>query len=374
MTSKKRLELNKSKLRWHGGRVKAWRERFRIAPITVDLALTQSCNYKCVYCYGQLQQQPDLKSWTWDMIRTTFDDFAEIGVKAVSLISDGESTCNRRYVDAIRHARLNGLDVALGTNGYLLDYEMLERILPNLTYLRFNISAASEKLYEKVHGTKHLLNNAYLRVLQNVRDAVAIKQERNLDCTIGLQMVLMPSYIGQVIPLTYLAQGLGVDYLQIKHCSDDEKGSLGIDYHGYELFDETLYQAEALGNDEFQVIVKWDKIKAGNKRQYKACLAPPFQLQISGSGLVAPCGMFFHQRYFRYHIGSLHSQRFKDLWKSDRYWDVMETLAGPTFNAQVACGCLCLQDASNIYLNDLMVGKEGLARDDQEPPAHINFI
>lgn len=308
------------------------------------------------------------------MIQTTFEDFAELGVKAVSLVSDGESTCSRHYVDAIRCAKKNGLDVALGTNGYLLDYETLERILPNLTYLRVNMSAANYKAYERVHGTKRLLNNAFLRVINNIRDAVAIKEERGLRCTIGLQMVLLPSYIGQVIPLAYLAQGLGVDYLQIKHCSDDEKGTLGIDYGVYALFEETLTQAEALSNEEFRVIVKWDKLRAGNKRSYKRCYAPLFQLQISGSGLVAPCGMFFHKRYWRYHIGSLHTRRFKELWESDRYWEVMETLAGSTFDARVACGCLCLQDATNIYLNDLIEGRDGLAREDQKPPAHINFI
>lgn len=41
----------------------------------------------------------------------------------------------------------------------------------------------------------------------------------------GLQMVLMPDFSDQIVPLAKLGKKLGVDYLVIKHCSDDEDGS-----------------------------------------------------------------------------------------------------------------------------------------------------
>jgi len=44
-----------------------------------------------------------------------------------------------------------------------------------------------------------------------------------------LQMVLMPEYADQIIPLARLGKELRPDYLVIKHCSDDEDGSLGVD-------------------------------------------------------------------------------------------------------------------------------------------------
>ena len=66
-------------------------------------------------------------------------------------------------------------------------------------------------------------------------------------------------------------------------------------------------------------------------------------LQISGSGLVAPCGMLFNERYKRYHIGNICDNRFKDIWNSDEYWNVMKYLASPEFNAQKMCGTLCLR-------------------------------
>ncbi len=34
---------------------------------------------------------------------------------------------------------------------------------------------------------------------------------------------------------------------------------------------------------------------------------------------------------------------FRDIWSGDRYWEVMNYVAGPSFNAQKMCGSLCLQ-------------------------------
>ena len=42
-------------------------------------------------------------------------------------------------------------------------------------------------------------------------------------------------------------------------------------------------------------------------------------LQISGSGLVAPSGMFFNAKYSKLHIGNFTDERFIDIFRSERY-------------------------------------------------------
>ncbi len=190
--------LDGQKLLWHQERVKAWLNGERIAPITMDVALTRRCNYKCVYCYGQLQEN-DEKKMTKDVIFRFLDDATEIGVKAISLISDGESTCSPYYKDAILRGHDNGLDMALGTNGALLTEDVLESILPALTYLRFNISAGEPERYAYIMGTK--IENFY-KLTDIIKKAVDIKAKNNLTVTIGLQMVLMPEFSDQIIPLS----------------------------------------------------------------------------------------------------------------------------------------------------------------------------
>ena len=194
-----------------------------------------------------------------------------------------------------------------------------------------------------------------------------------LDVTIGMQMVLMPEFEDQILPLSKLGKELGVDYLVIKHCSDDEEGSLGVDYSKYNKMVDILTEAETFTSETYQVSAKWSKIFSDGKRKYSRCYGPPFILQMSGSGLVAPCGMLFNDKYKKYHIGNVAEQSFKTLWQSDRYWEVMDMIASQKFDAKTMCGTLCLQHKVNECLNDIRTGGAGLVHG-TKPPMHINFI
>ena len=362
--------LDGHKLTSHKDRVIAWLNGERIAPITIDCSLTRACSYKCVYCYGMLQAN-DIKKMTKDVIFRFLDDAAEIGVKAISFVSDGESTCSPYLQDAILRGKSNGLDMALGTNGYLLKDDSLEEILPALTYLRFNISAGEPDRYAEIMGCK---KEYYFEIIKTVRNCVEIKRSKCLDVTIGLQMVLLPEFADQVIPLAELGKDLGVDYLVIKHCSDDEKGSLGVNYEQYKKLVDLLEEAEEYSDDNYLVKAKWSKILSGGKRKYLRCYGPPFIMQFSGSGLVAPCGMLFNERYKKYHIGNIVDTSFKEIWKSDRYWEVINLIASEKYDAKTMCGSLCLQHKVNEFLWDLKEGGIPLEEGTGESPSHVNFI
>lgn len=368
---KEKIILDGHKLLWHKERVEAWMRGERIAPITIDCALTRSCSYKCVYCYGTLQGNEGY-NLTRDVIMSFLDDAAEIGVKAISFVSDGESAQSPHIYEAITRGKSNGLDMALGTNGYALKDERLSEILPALTYLRFNISAGTPDRYSKIHGVSE---KCFHKVMETIRRCVEIKKNGGLGVTIGLQMVLLPENGGDIMPLASLGRELGVDYLVIKHCSDDENGSLGVNYSGYDSLVETLRAAESLSTDSYLVKAKWSKILSGGKRRYTKCYGAPFMLQMSGTGLVAPCGFLFNDRYRdRFHIGNIAEKRFADIWRSDRYREVMDYIAKGAFDATCDCGTLCLQHKINEFLWDLVNGKTSMPDNVGEPPMHVNFI
>ena len=364
------LILDGHKLNWHRQRVEAWLAGERIAPITIDCALTRRCSYKCIYCYGQLQAN-DEKKMTKDVIFRFLDDAAQIGVKGISFVSDGESTCSPYFYDAILRGKANGLDMAVGTNGYLLKEERLEEILPALTYLRFNMSSADPKRYAQIHGCKE---KCFKKVCQVVRECVKIKKAKGLKVTIGLQMVFLPDFIDQVKPLVKLGKELGVDYTVFKHCSDDEKGSLGVDYLKYHHCIDILKEAEKFSTENYKVCVKWSKILSDGKRQYSRCYGAPFIMQLSGSGLVAPCGMLFNDKFSQYHIGNIAEKSFKEIWKSQRYWKVLRLISSDKFDARTMCGTLCLQHKVNEFLWDLKHKKVTLGQPEGQPPRHLNFI
>lgn len=366
------LVLDGHKVLWHKERLQAWLAGEHIAPVTIDCALTRACSYRCIYCYSTLQENKGYYL-DKDCIYRFLDDAAEIGVKAVSFVSDGESAQSPHIYDAILRGKANGLDMALGTNGFMIKDERLEEILPALTYLRYNISAGTPKRYAYIHG---VTEKEYEKVINTVKKSTELKKKLGLDITIGLQMVLLPEFAKDVLDLAKLGKQLEVDYFVIKHCSDDEEGSLNVNYSDYndDLFN-ILKQAESLSDKNYLVKAKWSKILSRGKRCYSKCYGPPFILQMSGSGLVAPCGMLFNDKYKdKFHIGNIKEQRFKDIWQSDRYKEVMNYLRSSYFDARKDCGTLCLQHKVNEFLWGIKELNNPIPETTGPKPMHTNFI
>jgi MoaA/NifB/PqqE/SkfB family radical SAM enzyme len=319
------------------------------------------------------------ESQTRNSIKTShvlnlLDDFSEVGIRSVSLVSDGESTLSKAYIPFIQNAVARGLDVGNATNAWEWEPDKIEQVLPYLTWVRFTVAAGRPESYAKYmyKGPEH--TEVFDRAIKHIKYAVDLKKRDQLPVTLGIQMVLMPHMKEEIIPFAQLGIDLGVDYAVIKHCSDDERGTLGIDYSQYAGLYGLLEQAELMSNKQTKVIVKWDKIKDGDKPSYKRFYGSQFLLQISGSGLVAPSGMFFNARYSKFHIGDFTEERFKDIWKSDRYWRAMNYLASPNFDAQTMMGSLPIQHYVNVALDNHAKGVQRIQAGVDPRPLHSNFL
>ena len=372
-TKEGKLILDSHKLSYHYDRVNAFMNGERIPPVSVDMALTRACGAMCSFCYAMLQEPQERSTVKVKEALDLLDDFKEVGIKGVSLISDGESTLSKAYVPFIQHAANIGIEVGNATNGWEWEEEKIDQVLPHLTWVRFTCAAGTPEAYAEIMFKSHKHTEVFHRAMKNIRYAVALKKRLNLKVTLGIQMVLMPKFKDEIIPFAKLAVDLGVDYGVIKHCSDDELGTLGVDYSKYEQMFDLLKDAEKLGNENTKIIVKWDKIK-NSKPTYKRFYGPQFLLQISGSGLVAPAGMFFNARYSKLHIGNYVDERFKDIFKSDRYWKIMNYLASPSFDCQTMMGTLPIAHYVNEALDNHIKGIAKISPPRGEKPLHVNFL
>tara|TARA_B110000438_G_C15793840_1_gene641958 strand:- start:637 stop:1809 length:1173 start_codon:yes stop_codon:yes gene_type:complete len=373
-TKEGKLILDSHKLSYHYDRVQAWESGERIAPISVDMALTRACGAMCSFCYAMVQEPQERSTIKVKQALNLVDDFAEVGVRGISLISDGESTLSKAYVPFIQHASKSGIDVGNATNGWEWGPEKIDQVLPHLTWVRFTCAAGTPEGYSKIMFKSAEHTEVFDRAMKHIKYAVELKKKLNLKVTLGIQMVLMPEFKNEIIPFAKLAVDLGVDYGVIKHCSDDEFGTLGVDYSKYEDMYDLLDQAEKLGNENTKIIVKWDKIKNKGKPSYKRFYGPQFLLQVSGSGLVAPSGMFFNARYSKLHIGNFVDESFKDIFKSERYWKIMNYLASPSFDAQTMMGTLPIQHYASEALDNHINGTLRILPKNGEKPLHVNFL
>jgi MoaA/NifB/PqqE/SkfB family radical SAM enzyme len=351
------------KLHWHLDRVHAWQQGERIAPVHIDVGLSKGCNIKCNYCYGVTQgnffTEGAKRYFPGDALIQYMKDAGEIGVRSMALIGEAEPTLNPRLYDAIVAGKKAGVDISIGTNGILFDAgKKGEEALEHLSWIRFNISAGTEEGYQRIHNSK-----GFKKACKKIRFCVETKRRNNLDVTVGLQMVLTPENADQVIPLAQLGQELGVDYLVVKQCSDTVDNDLGIysRLNVYSSFTEMLQAAEEYGNDAYKVIIKWAKISNEGHRNYDNCLGVPFLLYSSGDGKMFPCGMFFDKRSDEFLMGDMTKQSFKEIWESDRYWDVVKRVEN-VMEVHSECYANCRTHEINEFLWKI-----------KDVPPHVNF-
>ena len=368
------LILDSHKLSHHYDRIEAWENGEKIAPVSVDMALSRACGAMCSFCYAMIQEPQERASIKTKDALNLLDDFAEVGIKSVSLVSDGESTLSKAYVPFIQHASKLGIDVANATNGWEFEKEKIDQVLPHMTWIRFTVGAGTAEGYSKIMYKSEKHTEVFDRAMKNIRYAVELKQKLNLDVTLGIQMVLTPDFKDEILPFAKLAIDLGVDYGVIKHCSDDEMGTLGIDYSKYEEMYPLISKAENMSNEKTKIIAKWKKIKDKGVSSYNRLYGPQFLLQLSGSGLVAPAGQFFNAKYSKLHMGNFTDERFIDIFKSNRYKKIMDYLASPNFDAQTMMGTLPITHYINEALNNHASGKARIIPNKGPKPLHVNFL
>jgi len=325
-------------------------------------------------CYAMLQESDDRSNITVDDSYRFLDDAAKMGVRGISLISDGESTLSKAYVPFIERASELGIDVGNATNGWIFNEDILLKVLPKLSWVRFTVLAGNPRSFTNMMHHDSNNRHVFWNAMYNISTAVKIKRRLKLPVTLGIQTFIMPQDKDEILDFARLALDLGVDYGVIKHTSDDEKGSLGVNYDKYNEVFEILKNAESMSTEDTKIIVKWSKIKDGNQFSYDKVYGPQFLLQISGSGLVAPTGMFFNSRYAKMHIGNFVEQSFYDMWKSDRYWQVMDYLSNAQFNAKRMMGTLPIQHYANVALDNHIKGVERIQPITDWSPLHVNFV
>ncbi|ACM19027.1 radical SAM domain iron-sulfur cluster-binding oxidoreductase [Geotalea daltonii FRC-32] len=352
------------KLYWHLDRVNDWMSGKRIPPLHIDVGLSKGCNIKCHYCFGVVQgnryEQGKEVFFPREPLLRYVSEAGEMGVRSMAMIGEAEPLLNPHVYEAIVAGKRAGVDMALGTNGVLFDTSRQgEEALEHLTWLRFNISAASAGSYQRLHNSPD-----FDLLVEKIRFCIARKKALNSAVTIGFQMVLTPQDIDEVMPLTSLAKELGVDYLEIKHCGDTVQNDLGIfnKLDQYDQFRDILLQAEEHSTDTFKVVIKWGNINRKGKRSYNRCLGAPFLLYSSGDGKLYPCGMFFSYREPEFCLGDLTRQSFKAIIESDAYWQTMKRIE-TEIKVHEECYASCKTNAINEFLYTL-----------KNPPQHINFI
>ena len=131
----------------------------------------------------------------------------------------------------------------MSSNGMRLTPDILEQILPSMTYLQFNFSGGDKKRWAEIMGMKQVW---YDRVVENMKAAMRIKRRDNLAVVINTQMVVMPEDGDQIVPFARLTREVSADFEILKHTADSPDHELGVDYTQYSPLFPVFQEAESL--------------------------------------------------------------------------------------------------------------------------------
>jgi len=354
-----RFNMTGHKLLWHLDRLQAWQRGERVAPLHIEMGVASGCNLACKYCYGTVIGKTSIGEQVLlpkNVFCELLKDAESLGVRSISLVGEGENTIHPDLYDMLECCRKSNIDFGIATNGIALKESRLLEFLESFVWVRFSIGAANRDIYKIVHG-----KDRFGHVIDIIRKSVELKKEYNLPVTIGTQMVIIRDNMFQIFPLARLSKDLGVDYFVAKPCSDTPDGKLNVKHEEYYKLEPILREAEKLATNEYDVVMKRNKLLNMGKNDFKVCYGTQFNMTINANGDVAPCGHLLGYRKDEFYMGNIKETSFSDIVEGDRYWEVQRKVQ--TLNVNKECETNCLHHYINDFLYTL-----------KNPPPHINFV
>ncbi len=356
MGQQDRFRIDSHKLIYHPQRVADWLAGKEVFPIYVEVGPAGICNCRCTFCSVDYIGYKK-RFLATAMLTERLAEMARLGVKSVMFAGEGEPFLHRDLPELIVHADRCGIDVALTTNGILMRPGIPEKILGHTRWIKVSCNGGTPESYAAVHRTK---GEDFERVIANLRHAVRVREEHGYDCTLGIQLILLPENEAGVVRLAELARDIGLDYLVVKPYTRHYRNEHDFEIH-YDRYNSLADQLAALATPSFNVIFRtrtmavWDS----GDRGYEKCLALPFWAHIDAGGTVWGCGAHLEDERFRY--GNINDHSFQEIWQGETRRRLLAACERE-FDIS-ACRLNCRMAKVNQYLWEL-----------RNPVEHVNFI
>jgi GTP 3',8-cyclase len=351
-----KFRIDSHKLMYHIPRLQQWLGGKEVYPIYAEIGLFGGCNHRCVFCaFDFIGYQAD--KLQEGCLKKFITQAAKKGLKAILYSGEGEPLLHNKAPEIFNFTKKAGIDVALVTNGVLLTKEVARASLGSLAWVKVSLDAGSKKTYKIIHRANE---NDFETVLDNLKSAIKIKRQNKYNCTVGVQMLLLPQNYREVESLAGCLKGIGVDYLVVKpyspHPLSNKKINSQFKYKDMFFLEERLAK---YSQDKFQVIFRKRAMENGNQdKPYRQCLGLSFATHITAQGDIYPCNAFVGREEFIF--GNIYKDSFQKIWTGARRKRVM---AGICKTGIKDCRQACRLDEINKYLWEL-----------KNPGRHVNFI
>lgn len=263
-------------------------------PIQVSFAVTNKCNLKCIYCYGEYfyRKQTD---FTLEELKKTFNYLKKIGVLQIYL-TGGEPLLRTDFDDIVNYLKKLKFNIGIVTNGILVPYKL--NTLKKVDHILLSIDGDKESndknrgrgTYEKIINAMDLLKKNkipfYIKTVFNKNNY------KQLDYILDLAKKYNTT-LETIMPYENCGK-------KSTHLNLEEKKELMNKILKHKKQNEPIkfsYTAHKTSTDIFLKYkgIVYDK----NIKKYPKCIAGKLYLFIDANGDVYPCNQLIGNKNFK---------------------------------------------------------------------------
>lgn len=333
--------------------------------LSASIRVTKQCNLSCPHCYAYttIEKGKRLPSeLTIEEIDSLLRQLSELGCSNM-FITGGEPFIRKDTPEILSRAGEYGMEIAVSTNGTLLNPEILERVR-DVNFAMFQVSVdGNRQEHDRIRGSGVFAkaSNSFQLLVEFGHD------NRTLSCTLSTEnAAIFPGMVD-------IADALGATRFSITMVVEAGRASSLVDNRTGRVKDAAILK-DALDGFFKRYHEKPGKFRFSDTSTIPVALVPPEVVQKQGAerffmcsfpniigieadGRVALCDGFFGQD--RYILGNTRDKSIKEIWDSEIYQKVRSLKPADLCGAcsvckwSEQCGGGCRASASAQYEGDL---------------------
>jgi len=301
------------------------------APLTINWALNNSCNFSCRHCYSRVDTGDELSG---AVLKECLTKCARAGVMAVNF-GGGEPLLRIDLLDLARHAAGAGFRVSMNSNGYLLD-QSKAKALKEAGFAKIGISIDSH--LPEVHDSFRGMPGSHVKAL------AALDYLRAAGIKISISTVICSFNHNTIDELITLARKHGAGQLNFHNFKCAGLGLANKDELDLspEQWRDFYREAMKRKHDCTDIDISLDDpiiASLGMRDEsamVKGSVCGKLSLNIKSNGDMTPCG------FIPSIIGNIVSDDLKTVWKNSQVLDSLrnKTAQGKCVSCSDYAECL----------------------------------
>ncbi len=310
----------RNKLLHHIDHLAALKKGEYLAPINVEIDLSNRCSHGCSWCRfgythtrgpltGKMDKPQDAivggDLMDTQLAKRILRQLREAGIKSITWTGGGEPTLHPDFNNIVAAAHFMGLEQGIYTHGGHIDSERAGILKEAFTWVYISLDECTPETFKEKKGV-----NRFEAVLAGIRNLVAAKG----DATITVGFLLHKDNCRQVYNMVQLADSLGVDFVQFRPLIAESMTEPSLLSENTTWVTEAIAHLQYYQDDPFVIadISRFAMYRDWTGHGYATCNGSALQTVITPNGKMWICTD--KREHADALLGDLSVDSFADIW------------------------------------------------------------